>query len=233
MGQHADRAFARIRTRIGMMTVVIASCSGALALAVPAAHAAPTASATVTARTATDPLAGFAVGALAELTTWSRTGSAADLSAYATTRDAIATAVAGRLALDPALMRAAWSRADVPHQTALLAAMTQLGVPYRTNASKPGVAFDCSGLTTYAWGVAGRQIARQSGTQIKAAVPLTQETAQAGDLMYYPGHAMMYLGVDRAMIHSPYSGKTVEVNVQSKKRTLRFGEPVPPAPVAP
>ena len=38
---------------------------------------------------------------------------------------------------------------------AISAAMGQQGVPYRFAASSPGVAFDCSGLTAYAWAQAG------------------------------------------------------------------------------
>ena len=34
--------------------------------------------------------------------------------------------------------------------------------------SEPGVGFDCSGLTAYAWGVAGQELARQSRAQINA-----------------------------------------------------------------
>src|SRR5918993_1102634 len=39
--------------------------------------------------------------------------------------------------------------------TAINAAMSQLGVPYQYATSDPGVGFDCSGLTHYAWGQAG------------------------------------------------------------------------------
>ena len=49
----------------------------------------------------------------------------------------------------------AWSSTPLDHQRAVLAAMTQVGVPYRSNTSQEGVGFDCSGLTTYAWGRAG------------------------------------------------------------------------------
>ena len=38
---------------------------------------------------------------------------------------------------------------------AVSAAYSQLGVPYRFATSSPGVSFDCSGLTKWAWGRAG------------------------------------------------------------------------------
>ena len=124
-------------------------------------------------------------------------------------------------------MAAAWAATTVDHQLAVLAAMTQVGVPYRTNTSKEGVGFDCSGLTTYAWARAGVSLVRQSGQQIRNAEPLDRETAKAGDLVQYPGHVMMYLGVGDAVIHSVMSGRTVELDTISERRANRvnFGDP--------
>ena len=50
-------------------------------------------------------------------------------------------------------------------------------------------------------------------------------TAQAGDLVQYPGHVMIWLGVDRAIVHAPYSGRTVEVDSFSTRRNVRYGDP--------
>ncbi len=172
-----------------------------------------------------DGLAPVAVSALGVLQTFNKTGDDATWQDYRETRDAIATEIAGRLSVEPTRMIAAWHNADIPHQMALMAAFTQLGVPYRRNTSKQGVGFDCSGLTTYAWGVAGATLTRQSGAQIRAASPRTADTAMAGDLMYYPGHVAIYLGVDRTMVHSPQSGRTVEVAHMSRK-SPRFGNPI-------
>jgi len=171
-----------------------------------------------------DALASVAATALTQLQTSALAEDAAGLRSYGETRDSIATEAANRLGIDPARMITAWQNADLSHQTALMAAFSQLGVPYRGYTSKPGVGFDCSGLTTYAWGVAGVTLTRQSGSQIRAASSRTPETAMAGDLMYYPGHVAMYLGVDRAMIHSPRSGRTVEV--AHMRKSPRFGNPI-------
>ena len=92
-------------------------------------------------------------------------------------------------------MAAAWRATDDVHQTALLTALTQLGVEYRSATSEPGVGFDCSGLMLYAWGEAGFTLTRQSGSQISEADARDEDTAKAGDLAQYPGHVMMYLGV--------------------------------------
>lgn len=141
--------------------------------------------------------------------------------------DALAVAVASKLGIDSAAVQAAWRAADGEHQVALVAALSQVGVPYRRNTSKPGVGFDCSGLTTYAWGQAGVSLYRQSGVQIRNAAKVTADSAQPGDLVYYPGHVMMWLGVGSAIVHSPFTGRNVEVSFVSKRRVSRvlYGDP--------
>ena len=121
----------------------------------------------------------------------------------------------------------AWASTPIGHQRAVLAAMTQLGVPYRTNTSQEGVGFDCSGITTYAWARAGVELVRQSTSQIQNAAPLDRTSAKAGDLVQYPGHVMMYLGVGEAIVHSVMTGRTVELDTISERRanSVRFGDP--------
>lgn len=175
---------------------------------------------------AEDAVASQAALALSFLRQWTETGDAGVRASYDSQRDAVAASIAGRLGIDPAVMQAAWAAADVPHQTALMAAFTQLGVPYRRNTSKEGVGFDCSGLTTYAWAQAGITLPRSSGSQIKAIAARTLETAQAGDIVQYPGHVMMWLGVDRAIVHAPYTGRNVEVDYVATRRNIKVGNPV-------
>ena len=98
------------------------------------------------------------------------------------------------------------------HQVAVLAALSQLGVEYRSNSSEPGVSFDCSGLTAYAWGRAGVSLYRQSGVQISDAAPRDRGSALAGDLVQYPGHVMMYLGVGDAIVHASNPEADVELS---------------------
>jgi cell wall-associated NlpC family hydrolase len=154
-------------------------------------------------------------------------GSAASLRGYDFYRDETAANASLELGYPEAEMVAAWKAAPVGHQRAVLAAMTQVGVPYRTNTSNPGVGFDCSGLTTYAWSIAGVALTRQSSAQIREALPLDRSTAKAGDLVQYPGHVMMYLGVGDAVIHSVQRGRTVELDTINERRTnsVRFGDP--------
>ena len=127
------------------------------------------------------------------------------------------------MGLDPAALRNAWSRADLQHQEALLAALTQLGVAYRSSTSEPGVGFDCSGLTAFAWGRAGLPLTRQSGSQINAAAARDHASAVAGDLAQYPGHVMMYLGVGDAIVHA--SNPSTDVELSFTSRSVRFGDP--------
>jgi cell wall-associated NlpC family hydrolase len=174
-----------------------------------------------------DALAPVAANALGELQSYISSGSSTAWSAYGSARHAIAVVVADRLAVDAVALEAAWSTADPDHQQALMAAFSQLGVPYHRLSSNPGVGFDCSGLTSFAWSQAGVAIAHQSGSQIRSIASRTADTAQAGDIVYYPGHAMMYLGLPGTIVHAPYTGRTVEVDYVSKShaRSVRYGDP--------
>ena len=154
-------------------------------------------------------------------------GAGETSAAFARLRRSTVELVADRLELDPDELEAAWADADINHQTALLAALTQVGVPYKKFAMKPGVGFDCSGLTSFAWGQAGFNLPHNSTRQIRAADPRTQENAQAGDLLRYPGHVMMWLGVGQAVIHSPQPRQFVEVRILATRSMNRstFGDP--------
>lgn len=98
-------------------------------------------------------------------------------------------------------------------QTAVRAALTQLGVPYRYATSLPGKSFDCSGLTTYAWGKAGVGLPRNSRAQFNALPKVPKNFAQAGDLIFTGspiGHVGLYLG-NGTMVHAPQSGDVVKI----------------------
>lgn len=147
---------------------------------------------------------------------------------YAQRFQMTAESVAASLGVDAAQMYQVWLAADQPHQVALLSALTQVGVPYHRNSSKAGVAFDCSGLTAFAWGQAGVELARNSRAQLRNAAARTRETAQAGDLVYYPGHVMMWLGVDNLIVHAVQRGHPVEVGhvTDRRARSVKFGNPI-------
>ena len=143
---------------------------------------------------------------------------------FAQARLAVALHAAPRAGLDPAALDAVWSATADQRMVAVFAALSQVGVPYRRNSSNPGVSFDCSGLTTYAWGVAGVSLPRSSGSQISSVPNKPLAAVEPGDLVQYPGHVMMSLGLGTAIVHAPQSGKTVEVKAWSKAR--RAGNPL-------
>ncbi len=215
-----------IRRKLHATILSAALAAGAVTISAASVSAAPAVSAPAVV-SGSDSLAGYASVALTQLTEYGETGSALALDQFDYLRDAVAAEAASRLGLDPAAMQAAWRAADEEHQTALMAAFSELGTRYRAYKATPGVGFDCSGLTSWAWGQAGVSIFHQSRTQINDARAVTRETAQAGDLVYYPGHVMMYLGIDNAIIHAPSTGRTVEVAFVAKRKanSVRFGDP--------
>ncbi|MEC4019315.1 C40 family peptidase [Streptomyces sp. H27-D2] len=93
---------------------------------------------------------------------------------------------------------------------AVQAARQAVGSPYGWGQAGPG-AFDCSGLTQWAYGRAGVGIPRTSQAQRHAGrqVPLSQ--ARPGDLVVYrddASHVGMYVG-NGQVVHAPYPGARV------------------------
>lgn len=143
---------------------------------------------------------------------------------YAAARSQVATLVAPKLKLDPTLLDQVWARTDDRRMTALFAALAQVGTLYKYAGNTPG-GFDCSGLTSYAWSVAGVKIPRISTDQINAAAPrLSTAELQPGDLVWRPGHVGMYVGLGDLMVHSPRAGKPV--TVEKMGSVVRMGSPV-------
>lgn len=173
-------------------------------------------------RTTSEVIAAEADRALDALERWNRTQNPTDYVRYVQTRELTATMTAFDLEIDPAAMRAEWSAAPTEKQHAVLAAISQLGVPYRNLKSDPDVGFDCSGLTIWAYDQAGVEIPRVSSDQIAAAEDIELASADPGDLVYYPGHIGMYLGAG-GYIHSPNSGNHVEA-AHLPSKSLRFGD---------
>src|SRR5581483_6648443 len=92
---------------------------------------------------------------------------------------------------------------------AVATARAQLGKPYVWAAAGPN-AFDCSGLTMYAWHAAGVDLPHNSYAQQDDVKAVDVSQMQPGDLVFYPGHVGIYIGHGQ-MIHAPYTGANVEI----------------------
>lgn len=94
---------------------------------------------------------------------------------------------------------------------AVAAALSKVGSPYVYGAAGPN-AFDCSGLTSWAWAQAGVSIPRTSSAQGNLpSVPLDQ--LQPGDLVTYyspVSHVAMYIGGGQ-VVHASTETKPVYV----------------------
>ena len=218
----ASRPRRQLRQFVATLGVTAIACAG-LAAGSASAHAPSSISG--------DPhsphVAGLAKLALDAKEAFEQSDIRADHAAYVAALKEVATATASEMGVSRLQMASAWLATDDAHQTALLTALTQLGVEYRSATSEPGVGFDCSGLMFYAWSEAGFQLTRQSAAQISDADPREMDTAKAGDLAQYPGHVMMYLGVPQAFVHSSNPQNDVELWMTSEDRAqgLRYGDP--------
>ncbi|OPF79095.1 hypothetical protein VT50_0217165 [Streptomyces antioxidans] len=90
------------------------------------------------------------------------------------------------------------------------AARAALGLPYAWGQAGP-TAFDCSGLTQWAYAHAGVAIPRTSQAQAHAGQSVPLSRARPGDLVVYrsdASHVAMYAG-NGQVIHAPYPGARV------------------------
>lgn len=86
--------------------------------------------------------------------------------------------------------------------------MQFLGVPYVWGASSP-TAFDCSGFVSYVYASIGVSIPHQSSAirNMAGASVVSASEAQAGDIMWWPGHVGLYAG-DGMVLESVPGGVT-------------------------
>ena len=210
---HHPTAIARRLRRLAIGSLVVA---GVFAVtATDAVDARP--------RTSSEVVAAEADRALDAQGSWETTQNPADYVRFVQARESAAGITAAELEIDAGRLRDEWTATSPEKQQAVLWALSQLGVPYRNLKSQPGVGFDCSGLTIWAFDQAGVEIPRNSREQFRAANEIEHDEAVAGDLVYYPGHISIYLGAD-LMVHSPNAGNHVEAAQLPNKKSLRFGD---------
>ncbi|MGY1778173.1 C40 family peptidase [Geodermatophilus sp. SYSU D00804] len=125
-----------------------------------------------------------------------------------------APATAGTRAAAPAPAPApsAGSGGSGAAQTAVQTALAQVGDPYVWGAGGPN-AFDCSGLTQYAYAAAGISLPHSSSMQSRMGTAVSRADLQPGDLIFYyspVSHVSMYIG-NGQMVHASTSGQPVKV----------------------
>ncbi|SOC51744.1 Cell wall-associated hydrolase, NlpC family [Blastococcus aggregatus] len=97
-------------------------------------------------------------------------------------------------------------------QVAIDTAMAQRGKPYVWAAGGPK-AFDCSGLTQYAFKAAGINLPHSSRMQSQMGRSVARGDLQPGDLVFFyspVSHVGIYIG-NGQMVHAPTSGDVVKV----------------------
>ncbi len=94
---------------------------------------------------------------------------------------------------------------------AVRTALAQIGKPYVYGAAGPD-AFDCSGLTMYAWAAAGVSIPHASWMQPNSGTPVAISDLRPGDLVFYysMSHVAMYIG-NGQVVHAPHPGSYVQI----------------------
>lgn len=110
---------------------------------------------------------------------------------------------------------------------AIQAALGQLGVQYVYATALPGVSFDCSGLTYYAWAQAGVSLPRNSRMQANSVPRVPIAAAQPGDLLFYYSpisHVGIYLG-NGQLVHAPNSSTHVKVSNVNWAKVVAVGRP--------
>ena len=117
--------------------------------------------------------------------------------------------VTSRSMARPPVNVAATGQAKIAVQTAL----AQLGDPYVWAAAGPD-AFDCSGLTLYAWAAAGVSLPHSSQMQYASGVKVSRSELQPGDLVYFYSpihHVGLYIGNGK-MVHAPTFNDVVKIS---------------------
>ncbi|PZM95588.1 MAG: glycoside hydrolase [Actinobacteria bacterium] len=95
---------------------------------------------------------------------------------------------------------------------AVKTACAQIGKPYVWGATGPN-AFDCSGLTQYAWAAAGVYLTHYTGAQWNEGTPVSRSEARPGDLVFFRAdlsHVGIYVG-NNLMVHAPTTGDVVRM----------------------
>ena len=174
-------------------------------------------------RSSSEVVAAEADRALDSLESWNVTQNPADYVRFVQARESAALLTAAELEVDPDQLRDEWAAVASEKQQAVLAALSQLGVAYRNRTSQPGVGFDCSGLTIWAFDQAGRRDPARQQRSDPGGSEVELDEAEAGDLVYYPGH-ISDLPRRRDAWSTPRTPATTSRSHTARPKSLRFGD---------
>ncbi|PRH80213.1 hypothetical protein C6N75_05370 [Streptomyces solincola] len=106
---------------------------------------------------------------------------------------------------------------------ALAAAGTQVGKPYVSGAEGPN-AYDCSGLTQWAYRQAGVSLTRTTFTQHNDGTKIGRSQLQPGDLVFFNNlaHVGLYAG-NGQVLHAPKPGANVRYEAMEWLGDFQFG----------
>jgi peptidoglycan DL-endopeptidase CwlO len=145
------------------------------------------------------------------------TAKAADLKKRANTLTGLLSSLC---ASDQPAVQAERASRDMPRvdvgpasggaQKAVQTALAQIGDPYVWAAAGPN-AFDCSGLTSYAWAAAGVSLPHSSSQQYGYGTHISRSEVRAGDLVFF---------------YSPISHVGIAINNTQMVHASTFGVPV-------
>jgi cell wall-associated NlpC family hydrolase/putative cell wall-binding protein len=121
--------------------------------------------------------------------------------------------------------------APAPRASAAIAVATaeaQIGKPYAWAGAGPA-AFDCSGLTMYAWAAAGVTLPHNAAAQASLLPAIPADTAHLapGDLLFYDSsidHVAMYVG-NGMMVEAAHSGVPVRLIAMRTDGLIGAGRP--------
>lgn len=137
---------------------------------------------------------------------------------------AVAASPSGGTPLQPAAPTVTASNPRA--QTAVDAALSQLGKPYQWGAAGPS-SYDCSGLTMWSWARAGVSLPHSSSAQYAGTPRVAQSDWEPGDLLFFGSpihHVGMYIGGGR-MVEAPYTGQSVRVVSAYRSDYVGAGRP--------
>ena len=115
-------------------------------------------------------------------------------------------------------------------QIAIAAAKSVIGTQYVWGSADPGVGFDCSGLTSWAWAQAGVYLPHSSAAQYSSLPRIPYSQAQAGDILFFfspVSHVGLYIGGGQ-MIHARHPGPGGQVQqtaVSAYSQPVAAGRP--------